>query len=72
MFSVKAKVWNIADKSKLAEDMFIVDTGATYTLMPSSALKALDVKPIRSAKLRLADSKLVEKPSKGTNVGENF
>lgn len=62
VFSVKAKVWNIADKSKLVEAMFIVDTGATYTLMPSSALKALGVKPIRSAKLRLADSKLVEKP----------
>ena len=62
VFSVEAKIWHIADTSKLTKVIFIVDTGATYTLMPSSTLKELGVKPIRSAKLRLADSKLVEKP----------
>jgi len=62
VFSVEAKVWHVADMSKSTKVMFIVDTGATYTLMPSSTLKELGVKPIRSAKLRLADSKLVEKP----------
>lgn len=41
---------------------FVVDTGATYTVLPASILKELDVSSIRVVKLRSADNRVLEKP----------
>jgi predicted aspartyl protease len=38
----------------------LVDTGATFTSLPASALRDLGVQPRRQARLRLADSSIRE------------
>ena len=58
---VKVKVWNIEDPSKFREVEVLVDTGSTYTILPRSLLEELGVKPIGKRKLRLADSRVIER-----------
>ncbi|ABP49683.1 conserved hypothetical protein [Pyrobaculum arsenaticum DSM 13514] len=60
-FSVKARVWNIHNPLKAAEVELLVDTGATYTVLPSSLLEGLGVVTDRTVKLRLADGRVVER-----------
>jgi predicted aspartyl protease len=60
-FKVRAKVWNVYEKIREAEVELIVNSGSTYTVLPESLLKNLTVKPMRTIKLRLADSRIVEK-----------
>ena len=43
---VKAKVWNIEDPSISRVLELLADTGAVYTVLPSSLLRELGVKPI--------------------------
>ena len=40
----------------------IVDTGATYTVIPTSILNRLGINPTRTVKARLADNRVIEKP----------
>lgn len=61
VFKVKARVWNPSDNSKEAAVNFVVDTGATYTVLPANVLDRLAVDSIRMVKLRLADNKVLEK-----------
>jgi len=60
-FKINAKVWKPFDRPKEAEVELIVDSGSTYTVLPESLLKGINVKPTRMIRLRLADSKVVEK-----------
>ena len=60
-FSVKARVWNIHNPLRAAEVELLVDTGATYTVLPSSLLEGLGVVAERAVKLRLADGRVVER-----------
>jgi len=62
VFKVKATVWNPAKPGNRTLLELLVDTGATYTVIPASVLKSLDVEPIRSIGLRLADNRVIEKP----------
>ncbi len=62
VFKVKALIWNPMDLGKKSSVEFIVDTGATYTVLPKTLLEKLGIKPFRTVKLRLADSRVVEKP----------
>ena len=39
----------------------LVDTGATYTSVPSSLLERLDVKPMRQTSLIMSDGRRVER-----------
>jgi predicted aspartyl protease len=61
-FSVRVTVWNVRIPEKRLSLELLVDTGATYTIIPSRVLEALEVKPIRMVKLRLADGGIVERP----------
>ncbi len=61
-FTVRARVWNPADRDREAAVELLVDTGATYTVMPTSLLRGLGVEPVRTARLRLADGRTVERP----------
>jgi len=61
-FSVKARVWNPADRRREAVVELVVDTGATYTVLPRTLLERLGVSPMRSVRLRLADGRVVERP----------
>lgn len=61
VFKVKARVWNPSDNSKEATVDFVVDTGATYTVLPANVLDGLAVSSIRMVKLRLANNRVLEK-----------
>ena len=62
VFSVRARVWNPRDLSKVLEVELLVDTGSTYTVLPGSVLRELGVGVLRVARLRLADGRVVDKP----------
>ncbi len=62
IFRVKAMIWNPSNRAKTVDVELAVDTGSTYTVLPSSLLNTLGVKPIRNVKLKLANGKVVEKP----------
>jgi predicted aspartyl protease len=47
-FKVEAEVWNPKRPKARARVELLVDTGATYTTMPSTVLEALEVKPFLS------------------------
>jgi predicted aspartyl protease len=61
VFKVNAWVWNPSTPEKKVLLELLVDTGATYTVLPESLLKSLGVKPYRVARLRLADNRILEK-----------
>lgn len=42
-----------------AEFKAVVDTGATYTMLPKAALERLGIQPVRDVTLRLADGRTV-------------
>lgn len=62
VFKVKATIWKpTASHNKLSIDL-VVDTGATYTLIPSHILKKLGIVSSRNVRLRLADNRVIERP----------
>jgi len=58
---VKAKVWNIENPAISREVELLTDTGAIYTVLPSSLLRELKVKPIGKRKFRLANNQVIER-----------
>ncbi|MBO3799715.1 MAG: hypothetical protein FGF52_01480 [Candidatus Brockarchaeota archaeon] len=58
---MKARIWNVFVSTKKADVELTVDSSSTYTVLHSSLLEKLDVKPIRRVRLRLADNSVVEK-----------
>lgn len=61
MTTVFLKVKNPQKPSKIFEGEFLVDSGATYTVVPSKALKKLGIKPQREEKFSLADGKIIKR-----------
>jgi predicted aspartyl protease len=55
-------VWNVGVPEKRLSLELLVGTGATYTVIPSRVLEALEVKPARMVRLRLADGRIMERP----------
>jgi predicted aspartyl protease len=62
VFTVKVTVWNPRKPEIKINLELLVDSGATYTVLPANVLKSLEIEPIRSIKLRLADNRVIEKP----------
>jgi len=62
VFNVKVTIWNPKKPEFKIDLELLVDTSATYTVLPASILKSLEIEPIRSIRLRLADNRVVEKP----------
>jgi predicted aspartyl protease len=61
-FTVKVTVWN-PRKPEIKIDLeLLVDSGATYTVIPANVLKSLEIESIRLIRLRLADKRVIEKP----------
>ncbi len=60
-FKVEAEVWNPRRPETRARVELLVDTGATYTVMPAAVLKGLEVEPLRTVRLRLANGKVIER-----------
>jgi len=61
VFTVKVFVWNPQNPEKKVSVELVVNSGATYTTLPTSLLASLGIKPVRSIRIRLADNRLVEK-----------
>lgn len=66
---VKGKLTSLTDPSKQVEGEFLVDTGATYTVVPKAVVDRLAIKPERRIELVLADGKVMKR-GVGTAVFE--
>ena len=61
MTQVSLKVKNPQHPSKVYEGEFLVDSGATYTVVPEDVLKRLGIKPLREETFSLADGRLIKR-----------
>ncbi|PCN51195.1 Retroviral aspartyl protease [Candidatus Geothermarchaeota archaeon ex4572_27] len=58
---VRAKVWNVENPALSREVELLADTGAIYTVLPSSLLRELGIKPIGKRRFRLANNQVIER-----------
>lgn len=58
---VALKVQNVQDPKKSFTGKFLVDSGATHTVVPSHVLKKLGIKPHGTEMFVLADGKVIER-----------
>ena len=56
MTAVTLKVKNVKDPKKVYQGKFLVDSGATYTVVPGKILKKLGIKPYGEEEFSLADA----------------
>jgi predicted aspartyl protease len=56
MTDVRLKVRNYKDPKKVYEGKFLVDSGATYSIVPAKELKRLGIEPHDMAEFSLADA----------------
>lgn len=59
MTTVTLKVKNPRDPSKAIKDKFLVDSGATYTVVPEGTLKKIGIKPAGEEQFSLADGRII-------------
>lgn len=59
MITVTLKVKNPQHPSRVVEDQFLVDSGATYTVVSEGALKKIGIKPSGEEKFSLADGRII-------------
>ncbi|MBI2852426.1 MAG: aspartyl protease family protein [Chloroflexi bacterium] len=57
----RVKISNPAEPSRTAELELLVDTGATFTMLPGSLLREIGVQADTSFRLRLADGRFLER-----------
>jgi len=60
VFKVRARIWNPLNPSRFRDVELLVDTGATYTVIPHDVLEDLSIRVLRRVRLRLADNRVVE------------
>lgn len=58
---VTLKIKNPKDTSKSIEEEFLVDSGASYTVLPEQFVKKLKLKPNYEQKFVLADGKVIKR-----------
>lgn len=58
---VDLKIKNPQQPDKVYEDEFLVDSGASFTVVPSTVLKKLGIKPQGIEKFVLADGKIIKR-----------
>jgi len=61
MTTVTIKVKNPSDPRKEFEDNFLVDSGASYTVVPEKTLKKLGIKPLGEESFSLADGRIIKR-----------
>lgn len=59
--TVSLKVKNPKDESKFLEEEFLVDSGATVSVVPKSLLNKIGIKPYREQKFTLADGRIIKR-----------
>ena len=62
MTDVKLKIINPQNPSKAFESKFLVDSGATFTVVPATTLKKLGIEPDRIEEFELADGTTIKRP----------
>ena len=61
MTNVTLSVKNPRDPKKSFEGEFLVDSGATYTVVPQMILKRLGLRPDRKESFSLADGRIIKR-----------
>ena len=61
MTEVRLKVKNPRNPLKVFEGKFLVDSGATYTVVPESILKKIGIKPEGKEEFSLADGRSISR-----------
>lgn len=61
MTKIQLKVKSPRDPRRTFVDEFLVDSGATYTVVPASELKRMGIKPVREERFVLADGKVIHR-----------
>lgn len=61
MTNVKLTVKNLRNPTKAYEGTFLVDSGATYTVVPKEQLAKIGIKPNREEQFSLADGTVVKR-----------
>lgn len=61
MTDVKLTIRNPFKPNGGYEGVFLVDSGATYTVVPNRILKRLQIKPEREEEFSLADGKIIKR-----------
>lgn len=61
MTTVRATITNIDDRTKTVTGKFLVDTGASYTVLPEDMAKQADIRPTKVQEFSLADGTSVER-----------
>jgi clan AA aspartic protease len=64
MTTIEIDVGNVADPETTERIEFLVDSGATYSVIPADVLDRLGIKPITEQSFRLADGRKITR-SKG-------
>lgn len=59
---VDVTVSNLQKPQNFSTERFLVDSGAVYSVMPTSILKKLGIKPTHKQKFALANGEVIEKP----------
>lgn len=58
---ISLKVKNPKNPTKVYESDFLVDSGATFTVVPANTLKKLGIRPQGIEKFSLADGKIISR-----------
>lgn len=61
MTQVTLKVKNPADPSRVYQGKFLVDSGATYTVLPEETLRKLGIKPAGEEEFSLTDGRVIKR-----------
>jgi predicted aspartyl protease len=59
--TIDARVFNPADRSRIAELQFTVDSGANYSLVPATVLEELGIQPDTTKRFFLANGDAIER-----------
>ncbi len=58
---VVLKVKNPKDETKVIEKEFLIDSGASYSVVPKPLLDKIGIKPHREQKFALADGRIIKR-----------
>ncbi len=61
MTNVQLKIKNPRDPKQEYQGRFLVDSGATYTVVPAEILNRLGIKPQREEEFSLADGSIIKR-----------
>lgn len=61
MTAVTIKIKNPSNPKKIFRSKFLVDSGATYTVVPTFELKKIGIRPKGEEKFALADGRMVSR-----------